>query len=196
MTTPTRSRRLIALSLALVATLGLVASACGDDTDDSSKSGTTSEPRESTTTEAESDEPAATESTTTAAKQPFDEGVALLRSKVEDAEGDLCALLGVLNEDFNIEDPQTPEQVKSAIEVLSELFTAVGDAAGEASGEDLKTAAKKLTVAAAAANYETSVFEDGSLYEDSGLSTAITGIMSTAETKCPEMFEEPSASTP
>ena len=196
MTTPTRSRRLIALSLALVATLGLVASACGDDTDDSSKSGTTSEPRESTTTEAESDDPAATESTTTAAKQPFDEGVALLRSKVEDAEGDLCALLGVLNEDFNIEDPQTPEQVKSAIEVLSELFTAVGDAAGEASGEDLKTAAKKLTVAAAAANYETSVFEDGSLYEDSGLSTAITGIMSTAETKCPEMFEEPSASTP
>ena len=129
---PSRSWRFTAVSLALVATLGLLASACGDDTDDSSKS--TSKPRQTTTTEAKSGGSGSTETTasTPTVTLPFDKGVDQLRSKIDDAKGDLCELLGVFSEDINIEDPHTPDQVKAAVDVFSEMFTAVGDAAESA----------------------------------------------------------------
>src|SRR3954462_8882246 len=91
-----RSRHFTPLCLALLAILGLLVSACGDD-NDSSRPATTSKPRRSTTTVAGSGGSAPTETTRTtqAAKLPFDEGVAQLRSKVADTKGDLCDLLKV-----------------------------------------------------------------------------------------------------
>ena len=170
--------------IALVATLGLVASGCGDDKDDSSKSDSTSKPRESTTT---TEDPGATE-TTAAAEVPFEEGVNQFRSEIADAKGDLCSLAKVFAT-ISIAEPQTPDEVKAAVDVISEWLTASADASGS-SGDVLRSAAQKLTAAAAAVNYDQSVFQDPAV------ASAFQDSISTVQTACPDAADGSSPSTP
>jgi hypothetical protein len=184
MTTTPLSRRLLALAVAIVATLGLVATACGDDSTDEASSKTTTTAKGSgsdggdTTTTAASDG-----SSTTVEKLSFDEGIKTLRSKIDEADGDLCNLIGIFDEDINIEDPSSTEQTKEAVDVLAELFTAIGEAAGS-EGEDLTTAAQKLKDEAEKAGYTTESLQGDKLYTDSGLDKAITGVLTSAQSKC------------
>ncbi len=109
---------------------------------DEKDSGASKDAAASTT--AASDTSAATmgESTTTVPVD-FDEEIAKLDAALEQAEGDLCALVKVFGRPLAVV-PTTPEQAKVVLDRIVEMIDEMGDVAEPGDGKYYEAAAERL----------------------------------------------------
>lgn len=196
-------RTRLSLSIgALCCALIAGSAACGDDEPAKAGGSTTTSTMASTTSSAEATSTTSTSTTTvegggtTPAAPPtsgdeaptptvaFAQGVQQLRTAIDDAGSDLCALTKVFDAGFQVEDPTTADQTREAVDVVTAFFLAIADAAPPAQASaaaKIRTGVDKLRADAAAANYDPASLANG-LGQD--LSDGLTGVMGAARQQC------------
>lgn len=178
-----RIRRSALVTVALAASLTLVAAACGDsDTGSSSDKTTTTEKKqdkETTTTEAGSGD-----------TPEFGPALDQAEQGLEDASGDACALAEFLSSLDNLPDPADPQEVERAVDFVAAMLTAVADTAPEANAAQaatLKKAATDLVAEGQAADFSVDWFngqDTPTTLSDPEVSAALGEFQSQTSTQC------------
>ena len=164
-------RRAAVATIALVAAFGLVATACGDDKNDSASS-------DKTTTTAASGE----------ATGNFDVLVGALQKKLDAAKGDLCGMLtAVQSAGAQLPDPKTPDQVKQAITLTSTLYNELADDATADLAADaavVRAAVTQLEAEAKAKGYSAESLTKSTAFDSEEFQASSGKLEQAATTKC------------
>ncbi|MHB1139668.1 MAG: hypothetical protein ACYC2O_11990 [Microthrixaceae bacterium] len=151
------TKRLLVGAL-LLATLGLLAGACGGSDDKADETTTTK--KDTTTTEAGDDasDPDDTTEEEQVGDDEFDAQVGEVAATVESANGDVCVLMSVLTEGTtDLPNPSTPAQVKTATAFVAQVLNAIADSSppeNAAQAETIRSTATQVEADAADHDYD------------------------------------------
>ena len=178
-----RIRRSALVTVALAASLTLLATSCGDSDDDSSSDKTT-------TTEKQQDE----ETTTTEAAEgdtaAFGPALDQAEQGLEDASGDACALAEFLSSLDNLPDPADAQEVERAVDFVAAMLNALADTAPEANAaqaDTLRQGATDLVAEGEAADFSVEWFngqDTPKTLSDPELTAALGEFQTQTSTQC------------
>ncbi len=175
------ARTIGALGVAAVLLLTGACSNGSDDAKDDSKKDETSEGTD------------ATEQTedTALSDDEFVGQIDALTQSIDDADGDLCAIVEVGRQDGPESSPTTPAQVESLIQAQASMLKALAavEPVDETNGPILTGYADKLLAAGEAAGFSVEFLsseEFTALGSDAALSPAIAAYQTRAQTECPQ----------
>ena len=157
----------------------LVTGACSSGSDDDKKD----EPKKEETSE-QTDDTAMTD-------DEFVGQVDALTRSIEDAEGDLCAIVEVGRQDGPESSPTSPAQVESLLQAQASMLHALAavEPVDETNAPILTGYADKLIAAGEEAGYSVEFLSSEefiALQSDASLSPAIAAYQTRAQTECPQ----------
>lgn len=199
MTATRRPATLIAVFIAALASLALVASACGDDKASDKSTTTTTAKKSSTTTSAKSSTDGTDSTDTTVAAADFDTAVTKANESLKSAKGP-CDVVNALEAISNVSNPTTQAQVKAASEfyvLLANTMASTTDDSAEAA--KLKAGADAFEKYAKSVDYDPAKMdlsgEGPQFAEAKSMQDAMSSFMQTQMTSCAQTGDTGASTT-